>query len=167
MRSNTPCDAPRVVVTQPRRVAALSLAARVAAEVGCTVGSTVGYTIRFDDKTSKATRLKFATDGALLAELLADRDLKNYDTVVLDEAHERSLRTDMLMGFLKDIQRRRKATFELYEQEKGKGKPTGSDERAPSPLKIVVMSATIDAKRFSEFFNECVDACEPHIAARG
>lgn len=154
MRSSTPCEAPRVVVTQPRRVAALSLAARVAAEVGCGVGGLVGYTIRFDDKSTKGTRLKFATDGALLAEMLADRDLERYDIVVLDEAHERSLRTDMLMGFLKDIQKRRREKFELWEKEvKGKGKEKGSDARDPSPLKIVVMSATIDAKRFSEFFN--------------
>ncbi|ORY76229.1 P-loop containing nucleoside triphosphate hydrolase protein [Leucosporidium creatinivorum] len=154
MRSSTPCEAPRVVVTQPRRVAALSLAARVAAEVGCGVGGLVGYTIRFDDKSSKATRLKFATDGALLAEMLADRDLDRYDIVVLDEAHERSLRTDMLMGFLKDIQKRRREKYELWEKEvKGKGKEKGSDARDPSPLKIVVMSATIDAKRFSDFFN--------------
>lgn len=157
MRSSTPCAAPRIVVTQPRRVAALSLAARVAAEVGSAVGSLVGYTIRFDDKTSKQTRLKFATDGALLAEMLGDKDLEAYDTVILDEAHERSLRTDMLMGFLKDIQKRRKEKYELWEKEvKGKGKQKGTDARDPSPLKIVVMSATIDAKRFSDFFNAWV-----------
>ncbi|GAA6059902.1 hypothetical protein JCM10212_005285 [Sporobolomyces blumeae] len=128
MRSSVPCQAPRVVCTQPRRVAATSLAARVSTEVGCVLGSLVGYTVRFDDRSTAKTRLKYATDGALLAEMLSDRDLEQYDVVVLDEAHERSLRTDMLMGFLKDIQKRRKD-------------------------KIVVMSATIDAKRFSDFFN--------------
>ncbi|GAA5946514.1 hypothetical protein JCM10213_002062 [Rhodosporidiobolus nylandii] len=128
LRSTTPCAYPRIVCTQPRRVAAISLAQRVAAEAGTYVGGTVGYTVRFDDRTSQNTRLKYATDGALLAELLGDKDLDAYDCVVLDEAHERSLRTDMLMGFLKDIQKRRKE-------------------------KIVVMSATIDAERFSEFFD--------------
>ncbi|GAA5915840.1 hypothetical protein JCM6882_006816 [Rhodosporidiobolus microsporus] len=125
---NTPCHNPRVVCTQPRRVAAISLATRVAAEAGVQLGDLVGYTVRFDDTTSSSTRLKYATDGTLLAEMLSDRDLEAYDVVVLDEAHERSLRTDMLMGFLKDIQKRRKE-------------------------KIVVMSATIDAKGFSDFFD--------------
>jgi ATP-dependent RNA helicase DHX33 len=115
----------------------------------------VGYTVRFDDKSSNATRLKYMTDGALLAEMLGDRDLERYDVVVLDEAHERSLRTDMLMGFLKGVQRRRKDKVNKWEKEfKGKGKEQGADQRDPTPLKIIVMSATIDAKRFSEFFHE-------------
>jgi ATP-dependent RNA helicase DHX33 len=123
--------------------------------VGCILGGLVGYTVRFDDKSSPTTRLKYMTDGALLAEMLGDRDLDRYDIIILDEAHERSLRTDMLMGFLKDVQKRRKATFELWEKErKGKGTEARSNfERLPSPLKVVVMSATIDAKRFSDFFN--------------
>ncbi|GAA6003166.1 hypothetical protein JCM10207_001781 [Rhodosporidiobolus poonsookiae] len=170
LRSNIPTAAPRIVCTQPRRVAAISLAQRVAAEAGSTVGGLVGYTVRFDDRSSRGTRLKYATDGALLAEMLGDRDLDAYDVVVLDEAHERSLRTDMLMGFLKDIQARRKEKVRVFREEqakKGKGKAKeengdeeegrkfwAGEERDPSELKIVVMSATIDAKRFSDFFNQ-------------
>ncbi|BGP20309.1 Salivary acidic proline-rich phosphoprotein 1/2 [Rhodosporidiobolus nylandii] len=168
LRSTTPCAYPRIVCTQPRRVAAISLAQRVAAEAGTYVGGTVGYTVRFDDRTSQNTRLKYATDGALLAELLGDKDLDAYDCVVLDEAHERSLRTDMLMGFLKDIQKRRKEKVKAWragggkgkgreteegEKEKGRGKPPKPEDREPTELKIVVMSATIDAERFSEFFD--------------
>lgn len=158
-RSNTPCSAPRVCITQPRRVAATSLAIRVSAEVGCALGREVGYTVRFDDKSTPGTRLKYMTDGALLAEMLADRDLDRYDIVVLDEAHERSLRTDMLMGFLKDLQKRRKEKVARFNEERaaGKGKEKGDDTtRDPTELKIVVMSATIDAKRFSEFFSKYV-----------
>lgn len=144
---------PRIVCTQPRRVAAQSLATRVAAEAGCLVGGLVGYTVRFDDRSSKQTRLKYATDGALLAEMLGDRDLDRYDVVVLDEAHERSLRTDMLMGFLKAIQRRRRQKVDDWAELKGKGKARLNEgDREPSPLKIVVMSATIDAQRFADFF---------------
>ncbi|GAA6005855.1 uncharacterized protein JCM10292_004661 [Rhodotorula paludigena] len=171
VRSSIPCDAPRIVCTQPRRVAATSLAKRVSDEMGTQLGGLVGYTVRFDDRSSRATRLKYATDGALLAEMLADRDLDKYDVVVLDEAHERSLRTDMLMGFLKDIQQRRKDKVRAFQADKGKGKARPSaqngdtaatngangdkaaDSRDPTELKIVVMSATIDAKRFSDFFN--------------
>ncbi|KAG0659288.1 putative ATP-dependent RNA helicase dhr2 [Rhodotorula mucilaginosa] len=155
LRSDTPCERPRVVCTQPRRVAAISLAQRVATEAGVPLGGLVGYTVRFDDRSSRATRLKYATDGALLAEMLSDRDLDAYDVVVLDEAHERSLRTDMLMGFLKDIQKRRKAKVAAYAK-KGKQvehEAEADGQREPTELKIVVMSATIDAKRFSEFFD--------------
>ncbi|GAA5881642.1 hypothetical protein JCM3774_005706 [Rhodotorula dairenensis] len=163
LRSDTPCARPRIVCTQPRRVAAISLAQRVAAEAGVPLGNLVGYTVRFDDRSSRSTRLKYATDGALLAEMLSDRDLDAYDVVVLDEAHERSLRTDMLMGFLKDIQKRRKAKVAAYRskgkdpvqhQQNGTGTvATEGDHREPTELKIVVMSATIDAKRFSDFFD--------------
>lgn len=155
LRSDTPCERPRIVCTQPRRVAAISLAQRVATEAGVPLGGLVGYTVRFDDRSSRATRLKYATDGALLAEMLSDRDLDAYDVVVLDEAHERSLRTDMLMGFLKDIQKRRKAKVAAYAK-KGKQvehEAEADGQREPTELKIVVMSATIDAKRFSEFFD--------------
>ncbi|BGP51912.1 Salivary acidic proline-rich phosphoprotein 1/2 [Rhodotorula kratochvilovae] len=168
VRSKIPCEAPRIVCTQPRRVAATSLAQRVSTEMGTQLGALVGYTVRFDDRTSRGTRLKYATDGALLAEMLGDRDLDAYDVVVLDEAHERSLRTDMLMGFLKDIQVRRKDKVRAWKaakasaakgkgraEENGNGAATNghAEERDPTELKIVVMSATIDAKRFSEFFD--------------
>ncbi|KAI5479929.1 ATP-dependent rna helicase dhx8 [Pseudohyphozyma bogoriensis] len=146
---------PRICCTQPRRVAATSLADRVSKEVGCQLGQLVGYTVRFDDKSTPKTRLKYMTDGSLLAEMLGDRDLMRYECIVLDEAHERSLRTDMLMGFLKGIQDRRKELVRKWEEEnKGKAKEGGEgEEKKPTLLKIVVMSATIDAKRFSEFFD--------------
>lgn len=115
-------------------------------EYGCALGSIVGYTVRFDDCSSPKTRLKYLTDGTLLQEILGDRLLECYDVVVIDEAHERTLRTDMILGFLKEIQAKRKEL--ARSAEKGKdGNPIG-------PLKIVVMSATIDAERFSTFFDK-------------
>lgn len=158
LNSRISTDRPRICVTQPRRVAATTLATRVSAEVGCSLGAAVGYTVRFDDRSTPKTRLKYMTDGALLAEMLGDRDLERYEVVVLDEAHERSLRTDMLMGFLKQVQARRLEKVKAWEEErKGKGKAVGADEGTegmPTPLKIVIMSATIDAKRFSDFFDK-------------
>ena len=132
----------RVCITQPRRVAAISLATRVAQEVGCKLGKEVGYTVRFDDMSDpQRTKCKFVTDGTLLQELLADELLDRYDVVIVDEAHERTLRTDMVLGFLKKVQRLRKAR-----KEEGK-----------TELKIIVMSATLDAERFSEFFDGYVN----------
>lgn len=90
----------------------------------------VGYSIRFDDKTSPNTLIKYMTDGMLLRELLSDNMLKKYSVVILDEAHERTLRTDILFGMLKSIQRKR------------------------DDLKIIVMSATLDAEKFSEYFDK-------------
>lgn len=87
--------------TQPRRVAAMSVAKRVSEEMGCKLGDTVGYAIRFEDCTSKATRIKYMTDGVLLRESLNEGDLDRYSVVILDEAHERSLSTDVLMGLLR------------------------------------------------------------------
>lgn len=143
---------PRIAVTQPRRVAATSLARRVAQEVGVNLGGTVGYTVRFDDTSGPATRLKYLTDGTLLQEILTDPLLQKYDIVIIDEAHERTLRTDMILGFLKQIQGRRKSASRndaMPNNQKLAAKPIG-------PLKIVVMSATLDAKRFSEFYDKCV-----------
>ncbi|KAI0600158.1 P-loop containing nucleoside triphosphate hydrolase protein [Biscogniauxia sp. FL1348] len=114
--------------TQPRRVAAMSVAKRVAEEMEVKLGSTVGYTIRFEDCTSKDTVIKYMTDGVLLRESLNERDLDRYSCVIMDEAHERALNTDVLMGlFNKILQRRR-------------------------DLKLIVTSATMNSKRFSDFF---------------
>jgi ATP-dependent helicase HrpA len=115
-------------VTQPRRIAATSVASRVASELGCPLGAEVGYQIRFDDRTSAATRLKFMTDGILLAEIQTDRLLRRYDTLIIDEAHERSLTIDFLLGWLRRIL------------------PERPD------LKVVVSSATIETERFAAFF---------------
>lgn len=115
-------------VTQPRRIAATSVAARVASELGSPLGTDVGYQIRFDDHTSPSTYVKFMTDGILLAELQGDRLLQRYDTLVIDEAHERSLTIDFLLGWLKRIL------------------PERPD------LKVIVSSATIETDRFSEHF---------------
>lgn len=96
-----------VVCTQPRRVAAVTIAKRVAEERHCLVGHEVGYSIRFDDCSNSSTRIKFVTDGVLLREALTDTSLSRYSVVILDEAHERSLQTDILMGILKTLLQRR------------------------------------------------------------
>ncbi|MCJ1358187.1 MAG: DEAH-box ATP-dependent RNA helicase prp22 [Icmadophila ericetorum] len=117
--------------TQPRRVAAMSVAKRVAEEVGCQLGDEVGYTIRFEDRTSPATKIKYMTDGMLQREILLDPDLKRYSVIMLDEAHERTIATDVLFGLLKKTLKRR------------------------PDLKVIVTSATLDADKFSEYFNKC------------
>nr|KAJ3423304.1 hypothetical protein HK105_006105 [Polyrhizophydium stewartii] len=118
-----------IAITQPRRVAAISIATRVSQEMQTKLGGTVGYSIRFEDVTSAETKIKYMTDGMLLRELLSDADLSRYSVIILDEAHERTLRTDVLFGAVKQIQKRR------------------------PELKIVVMSATLNAKAFSAYFN--------------
>ncbi|GAA6007130.1 hypothetical protein JCM10207_001520 [Rhodosporidiobolus poonsookiae] len=118
----------QVACTQPRRVAAMSVAKRVADEMDVSLGEEVGYSIRFEDCTSPNTFLKYMTDGMLLREAMNDHMLSRYSTVILDEAHERTLATDILMGLLKDIAKRR------------------------PDLKIVVMSATLDAAKFQNYF---------------
>ena len=90
-----------IAITQPRRVAATTVAARVAEEIGCILGEEVGYSIRFEDVTSPKTRIKYMTDGMLLREALMDPLLRRYSVIMLDEAHERGLYTDILMGLLK------------------------------------------------------------------
>ena len=117
--------------TQPRRVAAMSVAKRVAEEVGCQLGQEVGYAIRFEDCTSAATKIKYMTDGMLQREILIDPELKRYSVIMLDEAHERTISTDVLFALLKKTLKRR------------------------PDLKVIVTSATLDADKFSAYFNEC------------
>jgi ATP-dependent helicase HrpA len=114
--------------TQPRRLAARTVAERVAAELGTPLGQAVGYQVRFTDRVGEDTLVKLMTDGILLAELERDRSLRRYDTIILDEAHERSLNVDFLLGYLARLLPRR------------------------PDLKLVVTSATIDPKRFSRHF---------------
>ncbi|CAN8024472.1 unnamed protein product, partial [Ixodes persulcatus] len=118
-----------VACTQPRRVAAMSVAARVAEEMDVAIGQEVGYSIRFEDCSSPKTLLKYMTDGMLLREAMSDPLLENYGVVLLDEAHERTLATDILMGVLKQVVTQR------------------------PDLKIVVMSATLDAGKFQNYFD--------------
>ncbi|EKD00131.1 RNA helicase, Prp16p [Trichosporon asahii var. asahii CBS 8904] len=123
--------------TQPRRVAAMSVAKRVSEEVGCELGGTVGYSIRFEDCSTKETKIKFMTDGILLRESLNDADLDKYSVLILDEAHERSLSTDILMGLLRKILMRRR------------------------DLKLIVTSATMNADKFSKFFGNAAQFTIP------
>ena len=97
------CVRGKIGCTQPRRVAAMSVAKRVSEEFGCRLGQEVGYTIRFEDVTSQDTVIKYMTDGMLLRELLIDGDMKSYCVVMLDEAHERTIHTDVLFGLLKKV----------------------------------------------------------------
>ncbi|KAJ9476741.1 putative Pre-mRNA-splicing factor ATP-dependent RNA helicase PRP43 (putative) [Pseudozyma hubeiensis] len=167
-------------VTQPRRVAATSLARRVAVEMGqpdpavlpsvkgkarTAAGGLVGYSIRFEDRTTRNTRVKFMTDGMVLREMIGDAAagstssasassltirsnlLLKYSVLIIDEAHERTLRTDQVLGLAKRIQRERKAIRQSWI---ARGKP--SSEPEVTELKIIVMSATLDADRFANFF---------------
>ena len=107
-------DGYQVVSTQPRRVAAITVAARVAEEIGCAVGETVGYSIRFEDASKPgATKIRFVTDGVLLKEMMADPLLSAYSVVIVDEAHERSLATDLLLGLLRKVWKRRRTSVSL------------------------------------------------------
>ncbi|MCB5187755.1 ATP-dependent RNA helicase HrpA [Methylobacillus caricis] len=115
--------------TQPRRIAARSVASRIAQELGSPLGQVVGYKVRFNDKLSETSYIKLMTDGILLAETQGDRFLNAYDTIIIDEAHERSLNIDFLLGYLKQLLPRR------------------------PDLKVIVTSATIDADRFSRHFD--------------
>ncbi|KAL7002826.1 Pre-mRNA-splicing factor ATP-dependent RNA helicase DEAH1, partial [Sarracenia purpurea var. burkii] len=119
----------KIGCTQPRRVAAMSVAARVSQEMGVKLGHEVGYSIRFEDCTSEKTVVKYMTDGMLLREFLGEPDLAGYSVVMVDEAHERTLSTDILFGLVKDISRFR------------------------PDLKLLISSATLDAKKFSDYFD--------------
>ncbi|WP_017914744.1 ATP-dependent RNA helicase HrpA, partial [Xanthomonas sp. SHU 308] len=116
--------------TQPRRIAARAVASRVAEELRTPVGETVGFQVRFNDRVGEQTRIKFMTDGILLAEIASDRWLSGYDTIIVDEAHERSLNIDFLLGYLKQLLRKR------------------------PDLKVIVTSATIDTARFAAHFDD-------------
>ncbi|KAE8539832.1 hypothetical protein D1P53_003769 [Cryptococcus gattii VGV] len=120
----------KVGCTQPRRVAAMSVAARVAEEMGARLGQEVGYSIRFEDMTSDKTVLKYMTDGMLLREFLTDPELSTYSALVIDEAHERTLSTDILFGLVKDIARFR------------------------PDLRLLISSATLNAQKFADFFDQ-------------
>ena len=124
-----------IACTQPRRVAAISLAERVAYEMKVELGDRVGYTVRFEDMTSGNTRIKYMTDGMLLREAIQDPLLKRYAIIILDEAHERTIHTDVLFGIVKTAQRTR-----------GKSRD--------QTLKVIVMSATLAAEPFSKFFDD-------------
>jgi len=121
----------KIGCTQPRRVAAMSVAKRVSEEFGCKLGEYVGYSIRFEDCCSPDTIIKYMTDGMLLREALIDKNLSQYSVIMLDEAHERTIHTDILFGLLKQALKVR------------------------NDLKLIVTSATLDAEKFSAFFNNC------------
>ena len=123
-------DGLKVGCTQPRRVAAMSVAARVAEEMGVKVGNEVGYAIRFEDNTNDKTVLKYMTDGMLLRELLSEPELSAYSALMIDEAHERTIATDVACGLLKDI------------------------ARARPDLKLLISSATMDARKFQRYFDD-------------
>lgn len=121
----------KIGCTQPRRVAAMSVAKRVAEEFGCRLGEEVGYAIRFEDCTGPETVIKYMTDGMLMREILIDENLSQYSVIMLDEAHERTIHTDVLFGLLKQLVKRR------------------------PDLRLIVTSATLDAEKFSGYFFSC------------
>lgn len=124
------CPEGAIACTQPRRVAAMSVSERVAEEMDVTLGDEVGYTIRFEDVSSEKTRIKYMTDGMLLREAMTDPLLTKYSVIVLDEAHERTVHTDILIGTVKDLISKR------------------------PDLRVVVMSATLEEKKFQQYFTE-------------
>ncbi|KAA8903152.1 P-loop containing nucleoside triphosphate hydrolase protein [Sphaerosporella brunnea] len=136
-------DGKMVACTQPRRVAATTVALRVAEEMGVAVGDEVGYSIRFEDMTGPQTRVKYMTDGMLLREALVDPLLSRYSVIMVDEAHERSLSTDILLGVLKKIRKKRK------------------------DLRLVISSATLQAEEFLRFFAEGEEGVATIVGVEG
>lgn len=124
-----------IAVTQPRRVAAITIAQRVANEMGTQVGEIVGYSVRFEDVTSPRTKIKYLTDGTLLREAISDPLLTKYKVVILDEVHERTVQTDIMLGVVKKAQQLRQ------------------DKQMPV-LKVILMSATMDCDHFAQYFNK-------------
>ncbi|CAD6190974.1 unnamed protein product [Caenorhabditis auriculariae] len=122
-----------IAVTQPRRVAAIALATRVAKEMGTELGDEAGYHIRFEKMTSSKTKIEYMTDGILLRKALTSPLLNQYSVIIVDEAHERSMHTDVLMCMLKTCQRQR--------------------DSSKNPLKLIIMSATLKAKKFKDYFD--------------
>ena len=129
--------------TQPRRLAARTVAERIAEELGTELGETIGYAVRFTDKVSERSLVKLMTDGILLAELQRDRDLSRYDTLIIDEAHERSLNIDFILGYLRQLLPRR------------------------PDLKVIITSATIDPARFAEHFADAQGKPAPIVEVSG
>jgi len=129
--------------TQPRRIAARTIAERIAEELGTELGGLVGYQVRFTDRVGKDTRIKLMTDGILLNEIHRDRMLKKYDTIIIDEAHERSLTVDFLLGYLKQLLPRR------------------------PELKVIITSATIDPESFARHFADAAGTPAPHVEVSG
>ncbi|CAB3407414.1 unnamed protein product [Caenorhabditis bovis] len=127
------CATRAIGVTQPRRVAAVSLANRVAIEMATNVGKTVGYHVRFENVTGPETKIEYMTDGVVLRKSLMSPLLEHYSTIIIDEAHERSLHTDVLMCILRQCQVQRRGT--------------------ENPLRLIIMSATLQAQKFCEYFN--------------
>ncbi|KAI9727235.1 MAG: hypothetical protein M1828_006854 [Chrysothrix sp. TS-e1954] len=124
-------DHTKIAITQPRRVAAMSVAKRVSDEMGVRLGNEVGYSIRFEEKAGDKTRIHYMTDGHLLKAMQTDPELSEYSAIMIDEAHERSLNTDILLGLLKDLARFR------------------------SDLSLIISSATLDAQKFASFYDNC------------
>uniref|UniRef100_A0A5B7BJA9 RNA helicase n=1 Tax=Davidia involucrata TaxID=16924 RepID=A0A5B7BJA9_DAVIN len=163
-------DGKIIGITQPRRVAAVTVAKRVAEECSVELGQKVGYSIRFEDVTCSSTRIKYMTDGLLLREALLDPYLSRYSVIIIDEAHERTVHTDVLLGLLKSIQKVRskrvnehlnidhtKANSSILLNKEIDTQRVGILKQCRgiklSPLKLIIMSASLDARVFSEYFD--------------
>ncbi len=135
----------KIGITQPRRIAAISLAKRVSEEMNFKLGDQVGYHVRFEKKSKKTEKIKFMTDGILLNEMMSDYLLSDYSVIVIDEAHERKLATDILIGLLsRVIELRAKMALKEYKEAKI------FEDIKIHPLRVVIMSATLRVSDFSE-----------------